>query len=60
MFLRINNVLSLAVSAMEIGAKRYKDTFVHFQITGNQQAEEKAQHLQYLEILVLNKKLKLS
>lgn len=45
---------------MEIGAKRYKDTFVHFQITGNQQAEEKAQHLQYLEILVLNKKLKLS
>lgn len=45
---------------MEIGAKGYKDTFVHFQITGNQQAEEKAQYLQYLEILVLNKKLKLS
>lgn len=45
---------------MEIGEKGYKDTFVHFQITGNQQAEEKAQHLQYLEILVLNKKLKLS
>ena len=45
---------------MEIGAKGYKDTFVHFQITGNQQSEEKTKHLQYLEILVLNKKLKLS
>lgn len=45
---------------MEIGAKGYKDTAVHFQTAENLQSEEKAKHLQYLEILVLNKKLKLS
>lgn len=45
---------------MEIGTKGYKDTAVHFQTAGNQQSEEKAKHLQYLEILILNKKLKLS
>lgn len=60
MFLQINTVPPLFISMIEVGEKGYKGTFVHFQIQGNQQLEEKANTFNFLEILVQKKKVKAS